>query len=98
MPTSTDPIRRSTPSALAESNVTAGHLLLGAKEELLFYGRYLDRLEKREGQWKIAQRQVVMDWSKRLPVQDERNSDAFADLAKGAHVDTDPLYSFLQTQ
>jgi hypothetical protein len=84
--------------ALSESNVSAGHLLLGAKEELLFYGRYLDRLEKREGQWKIAYRQVVMDWSKRLPVQDERHSDAFADLAKGAHVATDPLYSFLQTQ
>lgn len=85
-------------TALAESNVTAGHLLLGAEEELLFYGRYLDRLEKRDGQWKIAHRQVVMDWSKRLPVQDERNNEAFSDLAKGAHVDTDPLYSFLKTQ
>ena len=82
-------------SALCETCVHAGHLLTGGTEELLFYGRYLDRLEKREGQWKIAHRQVVMDWSKRHPVQDERDSEAFRDLSKGAHVDSDPLYPFL---
>jgi hypothetical protein len=36
-----------------------------------------------------------MDWSKRLPVKDERNDEAFCDLAKGAHFDNDPLYPFL---
>jgi len=82
--------------ARCESSVHAAHLLVGAREELLFYGRYLDRLEKRQGQWKILHRQVVMDWSKRLPVQDERNGEAFADLAKGAHVGIDPLYPFLR--
>ena len=84
-------------SARSETCVHAGHLLIGAEEELLFYGRYLDRLEKREGQWKMIHRQVVMDWSKRHPVQDERDSEAFGDLAKGAHCDTDPLYTFLKT-
>lgn len=83
--------------ALSESSVTASHLLLAAGEEMLFYGRYLDRLEKRDGRWKILHRQVVMDWSKRLPVQDERNGEAFAALAKGGHLDTDPLYPFLRT-
>ncbi len=86
--------RRMSPAV--ESSVHAAHLLPGAQEEMLFYGRYLDRLEKRDGQWKILHRQVVMDWSKRLPVQDERNGEAFAALAKGAHLDTDPLYPFLQ--
>lgn len=85
-------------SASSESSVNAGHLLPGAREELLFYGRYLDKLEKRDGQWKILHRQVVMDWSKRLPVQDERSGEAFAALAKGAHLDTDPLYPFLQSR
>ncbi len=84
--------------ARSESIVHAGHLLIGAQEEMLFYGRYLDRLEKRQGQWKILHRQVVMDWSKRLPVQDERNGEAFAALAKGAHLDADPLYPFLRTE
>ncbi|MEH6519018.1 MAG: nuclear transport factor 2 family protein [Halioglobus sp.] len=84
--------------ACSESCVTAGHLLLGAQEEMLFYGRYLDRLEKRNGQWKIMHRQVVIDWSKRIPVVDERSSEAFADLAKGAHIDNDPLYPFLKAR
>jgi hypothetical protein len=84
--------------ARSETCVHAAHLLLGAQEEMLFYGRYLDRLEKRNDRWKIMHRQVVMDWSKRLPVQDERNGEAFAALAKGAHRDTDPLYPFLTTE
>lgn len=29
-------------------------------------GRYLDRLEKRDGEWKIQVRRVVMDWRGRL--------------------------------
>ena len=64
---------------------------------MLFYGRYLDTLEKRDGRWKISYRQVVMDWSKQIPVQDQRSSTDFSDLAKGAHIDSDPLYSFLKT-
>jgi hypothetical protein len=84
--------------AWSESSVSAAHLLPGAQEELLFYGRYLDKLEKRHGQWKILYRQVVMDWSKRLTVQDERNGEAFANLAKGAHLAADPLYPFLKTE
>jgi hypothetical protein len=84
--------------AHSESSVHAGHLLTGGVEEMLFYGRYLDVLEKRQEQWKILHRQVVMDWSKRFSVQDERNDDAYADLAKGAHMDNDPLYPFLNTK
>ena len=82
-------------SAKAESCVTAAHLLPDATEEMLFYGRYLDKLAKRNGQWKILHRQVVMDWGKRLVVQDERKSEAFTDMSKGAHLDSDPLYPFL---
>ncbi len=85
-------------SARSESSVNAGHLLQGSREEMLFYGRYLDRLEKRDGRWKILHRQVVMDWSKRILVEDERNGEAFAALAKGAHLDADPLYRFLLTE
>ena len=82
-------------TARAESSVTAAHLLPGSAQEMLFYGRYLDQLEQREGHWKIQHRQVVMDWSKRLQVVDERQSEAFSALAKGGHLDTDPLYPFL---
>jgi len=82
--------------ALAESLVTAGHLLHGAAEEMLFGGRYLDRLEKRDGRWKLLHRQVVMDWSRRHAVVDERQAEAFADLARGGHGSADPLHPFLQ--
>lgn len=82
--------------ALAESCVSAGHLLHGGQEELFFHGRYLDRPEQRGGRWKIAHRQVVMDWCRRHAVVDERNSESFVDLAKGGHADSDPLYTFLE--
>jgi hypothetical protein len=81
--------------ALVESSVDASHLLPGAKEEMLFAGRYLDTLEKRGGRWKLLRRQVVMDWNRRQQVADERSSDAFAAMAKGAHGTDDPLHAFL---
>lgn len=83
--------------AFAETGCIAGHLLPSGDEELMVYGRYLDRLGYREGQWKLLHRQVVMDWSKRMPVVDERDSADFADLSKGAHRPSDPLYAFLDT-
>lgn len=81
--------------ACSESYVNAAHLLQGAQEEMSFAGRYLDRLEKRHGEWKIVHRLVVMDWSLRHHVKDERTAQAFADLAKGGHGDNDPLAGFL---
>ncbi len=81
-------------SARVESHVTARHLQLAGEEELAYFGRYLDSLEKRDGQWRMTHRQVVMDWSRREAVSDERNAPAFKELAKGGQSD-DPLYSFL---
>lgn len=81
--------------ALAESYVQAGHLALGGQAEMRFEGRYLDRLQKREDHWCIVHRQVVMDWSRTQSLDDERNSEAFAALAKGDGGELDPLHSFL---
>lgn len=81
--------------ASTETYVQARHLLQGAKEELSFAGRYLDQLELRDGQWKIMHRQVVMDWSLRLAVQDERHGDAFGALAKGTGNRQDPSHQLL---
>jgi hypothetical protein len=83
--------------AKAESYVTAYHLLKGAQEEMVFSGRYLDTLELRGDCWKLMHRTVVMDWSRSHPVEDERNSEAFAALQKGKHRDQDALASFLKT-
>lgn len=82
--------------ARAESYVDAAHLLPGGELEMRFAGRYLDILEKRDGQWRLLQRQVVMDWSRTTAVSDERDSAAFRDLAKGRNDEQDPLHPFLQ--
>jgi hypothetical protein len=81
--------------ASAETYVYARHLLHGAEQELAFAGRYLDQLELRNGCWKIIHRQVVMDWSLRLDVQDERSGAAFGALAKGAGNRQDPAHALL---
>ena len=81
--------------ANTETYVYARHLLQGAEEELAFAGRYLDQLELREDRWKIIHRQVVMDWSLRLGVHDERRGDAFGALAKGSADRQDPAHAML---
>lgn len=35
----------------------------GIPHHFYYGGRYLDRLERRDGEWRIAKRQVVMDWN-----------------------------------
>jgi len=34
----------------------------GTANDITMYGRYLDRMEKRDGEWRIADRKVQMDW------------------------------------
>ena len=81
--------------ARVESYVDAAHLLPGGEQEMRFGGRYLDLLEKRDGQWRMLHRQVVMDWSRSTSIEDERDSEAFAALAKGRNDANDPLQLFL---
>lgn len=37
----------------------------------IYGGRYLDEFEKRDGEWRIARRQYVMDWSMPLGPQND---------------------------
>ena len=39
----------------------------GGKTDTLFGGRYLDELEKRDGEWRISKRSYVADWLQQLP-------------------------------
>jgi hypothetical protein len=81
-------------AAKAESYVTARHLLIGAKEEMIFSGRYLDQLECRDGRWKLIHRRVVMDWGHSVNIVDERNSEVFSALSKGGRGQQDPAFNF----
>ncbi|MFT3929179.1 MAG: nuclear transport factor 2 family protein [Spongiibacteraceae bacterium] len=50
--------------ALTETHVTSYHRVnMGVEErDTVIGGRYLDRLEKRGGEWRIAQRTMLYDW------------------------------------
>lgn len=51
-------------AALVETHVVAYHRLNTGEEErdTVIGGRYLDRIEKRGGEWRIAQRTMLYDW------------------------------------
>jgi hypothetical protein len=50
--------------AVVETHVTAYHRIdSGAQEtDVVIGGRYLDRMEKRNGEWRIAARTMLYDW------------------------------------
>lgn len=52
-------------AARCETHVTAYHRVNMGEEERdsVIGGRYLDRLEKRGGEWRIVQRTMLYDWS-----------------------------------
>lgn len=52
-------------TARVESYVNAHHPVRdeqGKDMMLIFAGRYLDRFERRDGEWRIASRRVICDW------------------------------------
>ncbi|MDB5725138.1 MAG: nuclear transport factor 2 family protein [Novosphingobium sp.] len=56
-------------------------------------GRYVDRLERREGQWKVKHRIAMRDWSISLTV--EQDSYIRANLTPGQRSQQDPSYAAL---
>jgi len=84
--------------AFVETYVTAGHYIPGddGDREMTFFGRYLDRMERRGGVWKIVERRVVMDWN-RLRGASPRWRGALAEsLPHGTRDRGDPLYEHLK--
>jgi hypothetical protein len=64
----------------------------GRPHDQLAVGRYLDRYERRDGEWRIKHRTCVSDWSRLEPGVDWRTDPARARLA-GKRKPDDPLYS-----
>jgi hypothetical protein len=56
--------------ALVETHATAYHRIdMGAEHrDVLLGGRYLDRFEKRDGDWRIAKRTMLYDWAQDVGV------------------------------
>ena len=80
--------------AWCEFHTTATHRIAadgnGPERDYVAAVRYIDRMERRDGEWRIARRQCVLDWARSDPVPE------YCDGAKtgGARRDSsDPSYS-----
>lgn len=83
-------------SATAETYCRAYHEVDGESgpDEMEVGGRYLDRLEKRGGEWRIAERKYVLDWSRNTPSTARWDGPMYGNLARrGARKPDDPSYT-----
>jgi hypothetical protein len=79
--------------AHVESYVRASLKPRGVNEVRIFVGRYVDRFERRDGHWRIADRIVVHDWDTALPLQPGGIGLPLEDFARGRRGDRrDPVY------
>jgi hypothetical protein len=80
-------------AAKVESYVVAYHKTRaqeGANAQLVVVGgRYLDEFAQRSGEWKIARRVVVVDWSKMSEIAQDFPSEGYT---AGARYPDDPSY------
>jgi SnoaL-like domain len=85
-------------SAAVETYVCAYHSVptaAGGHDDLIVGGRYLDRLEKRQGEWRISKRTFVMDWNQNQPSTALWEGGMFGQLSvRGTHDRRDPSYPF----
>lgn len=56
-------------------------------------GRYLDRLERRDGAWAIAERTYVLDWNSNVDSTVDRDGSYFGELARGRTDRSDDSYA-----
>ena len=71
------------------------YMTLNDGNDAIVGGRYLDRFERREGQWAITHRDVIFDWSRQEP-ETEKFWDKHPALPflYGRRGDDDPLYAY----
>jgi hypothetical protein len=83
--------------ARAETYVQAYHDAPGpeGRVDIVVGGRYLDRIERRNGVWRIAHRQFVMDWNQNLASTAQWDGPLYGALdVRGANDRADPSYAF----
>lgn len=82
--------------ATAETYCRAYHEVDGAdgRQEMEVGGRYLDRLEKRDGEWRIAHRRYVLDWNRNMASTAAWDGPLYGGLTRvGARAPDDPSYT-----
>ena len=81
--------------ASAETYCHAYHEIdaAGGRGEMVVGGRYLDRLEHRDGEWRIVERIYVMDWNRNIPSTCNWDEGIYANLNnRGTRKPDDLLY------
>jgi len=63
----------------------------GPERDFIAYGRYIDRMERRGGEWRIAKRKMVLDYTRMDPVG---NSAAAFGTPGGTRDRSDPSYAW----
>ena len=83
--------------AVVESYVTAYHYLPGedggADTEMTYFGRYVDRMQRRGDVWKMMFRHVVMDWNQNMATSSDFDGPTLGQLSRSARKPDDPLYA-----
>ena len=85
--------------ACVETYVQAYHDAPGpeGRVDIVVGGRYLDRMERRDGQWRIAHRQFVMDWNQNLSSTAQWDGPLYGALDVRGTGDTgDPSYGLFR--
>jgi hypothetical protein len=69
----------------------------GIAREVFLAGRYVDRFEKRGGEWRIAARTVVYDWLRHLGAPGVTEAEHFGAVRQplGSLHGSDPVYALL---
>jgi hypothetical protein len=85
--------------ARSETYCQAYHEVDGpdGRVEMVVGGRYLDRIEKRDGVWKVFSRVYVMDWNRNIPSTCEWTTGIYANLNnRGSRWPEDMLKAFVE--
>ncbi|NJN52126.1 MAG: nuclear transport factor 2 family protein [Gammaproteobacteria bacterium] len=86
--------------ARVETYVKAYHYVAGeagaADTEMIYLGRYLDRMAKRDGVWKMIHRRVLMDWNQNVAASAVFEGPPFDGLVRGDRYPLDPVYDHLK--
>lgn len=83
-------------SATSECSLLAYHAMIDGEnpaQDVIVGGRYLDRWEKRSGEWRMIRRQLVWDWHRTLGnTQNWEECLLGVPLVSGKFRPDDPLY------
>ena len=81
--------------AEGENHVRAYHRTFPPRrKEYIVYGRYLDRYERRNGEWKFIYRELVFDQGEVREVDEESFARLAADANPGTADRNDPSWAF----